>query len=154
MSADRSGPTPPRTSKSSVSTSLAPIDRAIRDLAGLMGTKYGCGAGLCGSCTVHVDGVAVRSCMVSLGEVAGKEVTTIEGLSDDGNHPVQRAWIDLAVPQCGYCQPGQIMTASAFLSRNPHPNEDEIREAMNGNLCRCGTYPRMRRAVARAAAEN
>lgn len=129
----------------------------IRDFAGLKGTKFGCGIGLCGACTVHIDGTAARSCQVSVAEVVGRRVTTIEGLagtSASGElHPVQEAWIEVAVPQCGYCQPGQIMTAAAFLSRNPDPSDEEIRDEMSGNLCRCGTYARIRRAIVRAAKE-
>ena len=129
----------------------------IRDFVGLTGAKYGCGIGLCGACTVHVDGVATRSCQISVSDVSDRQVTTIEGLaathSAAGLHPVQAAWIDIAVPQCGYCQPGQIMTAAALLDRNPSPTDAEIREEMSGNLCRCGTYPRIRQAVARAARE-
>lgn len=130
-----------------------PLLWAVRDLFALTGTKYGCGRGLCGACTVHLDGVAVRSCQLPLAAAAGRTVTTIEGLSPDGTHPVQRAWRELQVPQCGYCQPGQIMTAAAFLARNASPTADEIDAAMRGNLCRCGTYPRIRRAVAKAATE-
>jgi isoquinoline 1-oxidoreductase alpha subunit len=129
-----------------------PLLWAVRDLFGLTGTKYGCGRGLCGACTVHLDGVAVRSCQVPLRAVADRAITTIEGLSTDGAHPVQLAWRELQVPQCGYCQPGQIMTAAAFLAHNPTPTPAEIDAAMRGNLCRCGTYPRIRKAVAKAAA--
>ena len=124
---------------------------AIRDLAGLPGTKYGCGAGLCGACTIHVDGRAEPSCMLTLGQVAGKSVTTIEGLSPDGNHPVQVAWRDLHVPQCGFCQAGQIMTAASLLAENPNPTEEEILEGMSGNICRCGCYQRIVSAVRQAA---
>lgn len=109
---------------------------AIRDLAGLPSTKFSCGTGLCGSCTVHVDGVAVRSCLATLEEVEGKAVTTIEGLSDDGQHPLQVAWRQLGVPQCGYCQVGQIMQAASLLSENPRPSDSEILESMSGNICR------------------
>lgn len=125
---------------------------AIRDMVGLPGTKYGCGAGLCGACTVHVDGVAVRSCLSTVGEVAGKSVTTIEGLSPDGNHPVQVAWRELNVPQCGFCQAGQIMEAASLLSENPDPTDDEILNRMSGNICRCGCYQRIVAAVKQAAA--
>ncbi len=129
----------------------------IRDFAGLRGTKFGCGAGLCGACTVHIDGTAVRSCQTALGEVEGREVTTIEGLAATASpgalHPVQKAWVEVAVPQCGYCQAGQIMSAAALLSRNPNPSSAQVREQMSGNLCRCGTYPRIREAIARAAKE-
>ena len=130
----------------------------IRDFADLKGTKFGCGAGLCGACTVHIDGIATRSCQISVMEASGQQVTTIEGLAatipSGGLHPLQRAWIEVAVPQCGYCQPGQIMTASAFLKRNPNPTAEEIREEMSGNLCRCGTYGRIKKAIARAASES
>ena len=130
----------------------APLLWLLRDSLGLTGTKYGCGIGLCGACTVHLDGVAVRSCQVSAGSIAGRKITTIEGLSSDASHPVQRAWIAEQVPQCGYCQSGQIMQAVSLLSRNPHPTAGQIEAAMSGNLCRCGTYQRIRRAVERAAA--
>lgn len=126
-----------------------PLLWVLRDLLGLTGTKYGCGKGLCGACTVHVDGQPIRSCLTPAATLAGREITTIEGL--DETHPVLQAWIELNVPQCGYCQPGQIMSASALLATNPAPSEQEIVTAMNGNLCRCGTYLRIRRAVARAA---
>jgi len=128
-----------------------PVLWVIRDLLALTGTKYGCGRGLCGACTVHLDGIAVRSCQVPLRSVEGRSLTTIEGLSPDGTHPVQRAWLELQVPQCGYCQPGQMMTAAALLARNPDPTAADIDAAMRGNLCRCGTYPRIRKAVAKAA---
>ena len=124
---------------------------ALRDMAGLTGTKYGCGAGLCGACTVHVDGVAEKSCMLTLDEVAGKEVTTIEGLSADGHHPVQVAWRDLHVPQCGFCQAGQIMQAASLLSEKPNPTDQEILDGMAGNICRCGCYERIVAAVRQAA---
>jgi isoquinoline 1-oxidoreductase alpha subunit len=124
-----------------------PLLWAVRDLAGLTGTKYGCGAGLCGSCTVHVDGKPVRSCMTTLDEVKGKSVTTIEGLSKDGNHPVQVAWREVNVPQCGFCQAGQIMHAAGFLKENPKPTDEQILEAMSGNICRCGCYERIVEAV-------
>jgi isoquinoline 1-oxidoreductase alpha subunit len=130
-----------------------PLLWAIRDIAGLTGTKYGCGKALCGSCTVHVDGNPVRSCAFPLSAVAGTAVTTIEGLSADGNHPVQKAWRELNVPQCGYCQSGQIMTAVALLQRNPNPSDEEIATAMSGNICRCGTYTRIRKAIHRAAGD-
>ena len=128
-----------------------PLLWVLRDTLQLTGTKYGCGAGLCGACTVHVDGSPVRSCSTPVTQVAGKRVTTIEGLSAAGLHPVQQAWIAEDVPQCGYCQAGQIMTAAALLARNPHPSDDDITKAMTGNLCRCGTYHRIRRAIRRAA---
>ncbi len=130
----------------------------IRDFAGLKGTKFGCGIGLCGACTVHIDGTAARSCQISVAEVIGQRVTTIEGLAGTTPtgtlHPVQKAWIEDSVPQCGYCQPGQIMTAAALLSRNSAPSDEEIRTEMSGNLCRCGTYARINRAIVRAAKEN
>ena len=128
-----------------------PLLWAIRDIVGLTGTKYGCGKALCGSCTVHVDGNPVRSCAFPVSSAAGMSVTTIEGLSEDGNHPVQKAWRDLNVPQCGYCQSGQIMAAVALLERIPNPSDDEIASAMSGNICRCGTYTRIREAIHRAA---
>lgn len=124
---------------------------ALRDLEGLTGTKYGCGAGLCGACTVHVDGTAVRSCITTLDDVAGRSVTTIEGLSPDGEHPVQVAWRELNVPQCGFCQVGQIMQAASFLAENPNPSDAEILDAMSGNICRCGCYQRITAAVRTAA---
>jgi isoquinoline 1-oxidoreductase subunit alpha len=127
-----------------------PLLWVLRDTIGLTGTKYGCGMGLCGACTVHLDGEAVRSCQIPVGSVGAKPVTTIEGLSPDGSHPVQRAWIAEQVPQCGYCQSGQIMQAVAFLAKNPHPTPEQIDGAMNGNICRCGTYQRIRRAITRA----
>jgi aerobic-type carbon monoxide dehydrogenase small subunit (CoxS/CutS family) len=127
-----------------------PLLWVLRDALGLTGTKYGCGIGVCGCCTVHVDGQATRSCSSPVSTVAGKAVTTIEGLSPDGNHPVQRAWLAEGVAQCGYCQPGQIMTAAAFLRRNPAPTDGEIDAAMATALCRCGSYPRIRKAVRRA----
>lgn len=128
-----------------------PLLWAVRDLAGLTGTKFGCGVGLCGACTVHVDGEAVRSCLLTLDEVEGKSVTTIEGLSDEGNHPVQVAWRELNVPQCGFCQAGQIMQAAGFLKENPKPSDEEILEAMEGNICRCGCYQRIVAAVRQAS---
>ena len=126
-----------------------PLLWALRDLLGLRGTKYGCGIAACGVCTVHVNGAAVRSCVVPLSSVEGAEVPTIEGLG--GDHPVQRAWIEEQVPQCGYCQPGQIMQATALLASNPDPSREQVRDAMNGVLCRCGTYLRIESAVQRAA---
>jgi isoquinoline 1-oxidoreductase alpha subunit len=128
-----------------------PLLWVIREDLRLTGTKFGCGMGLCGACTVHVDGHAVRSCMVKLSEVEGASITTIEGLDPANAHPVQQAWVALQVPQCGYCQSGQIMQAAALLAVNPTPNDAEIVEAMNGNLCRCATYPRIVGAVKRAA---
>jgi isoquinoline 1-oxidoreductase alpha subunit len=123
----------------------------LRDSLDLTGTKFGCGAGLCGACTVHLDGRAIRSCMTPLSACAGRLVTTIEGLSADQSHPVQRAWIQEQVPQCGYCQSGQIMSAAALLSAKPVPSDEEIDRAMQGNICRCATYQRVRRAIHRAA---
>lgn len=128
-----------------------PLLWILRDTLGLTGTKFGCGIAQCGVCTVHVDGQPVRSCVTPLDAVAGSQVTTIEGLSNDNSHPVQRAWIEHGVPQCGYCQSGQIMTAVALLNETPHPTDDDIDAAMAGNLCRCGTYLRIRRAIHRAA---
>lgn len=128
-----------------------PLLWAIREELQLTGTKYGCGAGLCGSCTVHVDGVAVRSCQIGVGEVAGTSITTIEGLHHADRHPVQKAWLEKQVPQCGYCQSGQIMQAAAFIATNPRPTNDEIVAAMDGNLCRCATYNNIVDAVRRAA---
>ncbi len=124
---------------------------AIRDVAGLTGTKYGCGAGLCGACTIHVDGKAKRACMMTLKDVAGKSVTTIEGLSPDGNHPVQVAWRDLHVPQCGFCQAGQIMQAASLLKEKPNLSDQDILDGMAGNICRCGCYQRIVAAVRLAA---
>jgi len=124
-----------------------PLLWALRDLLNMTGTKFGCGAGLCGACTVHLDGRAVRSCVTPLAAAEGKPITTIEGLSDDGSHPVQQAWAKHQVPQCGYCQPGQIMQAAALLADNPSPDSDAIDEAMSGNICRCGTYPRIKAAI-------
>ncbi len=128
-----------------------PLLWALRDLAGLTGTKFGCGTGLCGACTVHVDGEAVRSCITPLSDVEGKEVTTIEGLSSDGNHPVQASWRELNVPQCGFCQAGQIMQAADLLKKNPKPSDAEILDAMSGNVCRCGCYQRIVAAVRHAS---
>ncbi len=130
-----------------------PLLWVLRDSLGLTGTKYSCGSGLCGTCTVHVDGEATQSCTVPVSEVAGRIITTIEGLSPDGSHPVQRAWLVEKVVQCGYCQPGQIMAAAALLARNPKPTNADIDQAMSGHLCRCGTYQRIRRAIHRAAGE-
>jgi isoquinoline 1-oxidoreductase alpha subunit len=128
-----------------------PLLWVIRDSLGLTGTKFGCGMALCGACTVHLDGIAIRSCVAPLSRVAGKHVTTIEGLSTDNSHPVQRAWIEIDVPQCGYCQSGQIMSAVVLLKDKPKPTDQDIDEAMSGNICRCGTYQRVRRAIHRAA---
>ena len=128
-----------------------PLLWAVRDLLGLKGTKYGCGEGLCGSCTVHIDGEPVRSCLVTVGAATGSAITTIEGLSENGDHPVQQAWIEVNAPQCGYCHPGQIMSAVALLERTPDPTDDEIDAAMSGNICRCGTYLGIREAIHLAA---
>lgn len=131
-----------------------PLLWALRDVLNLTGTKFGCGMGLCGACTVHLDGEAVRSCITQVGSIGGKKITTIEGLSADRSHPVQRAWIAEQVPQCGYCQSGQIMQAAALLAKNPKPSREQIDEAMAGNICRCATYQRIRRAIQRAAEEH
>jgi isoquinoline 1-oxidoreductase subunit alpha len=128
-----------------------PLLWVLRDTLGLTGTKFGCGMGLCGACTVHLDGQAVRSCQTPVESIGTKRVTTIEGLSTDRSHPVQRAWIAEQVPQCGYCQSGQIMQAAALLAQNPHPSVEEIHRAMEGNICRCATYQRIRRAIQSAA---
>jgi isoquinoline 1-oxidoreductase alpha subunit len=128
-----------------------PLLWVLRDLLNLKGSKYGCGIGVCGACTVLVGGHAVRSCMTKVGDVGSQPVTTIEGLSPDGLHPVQVAWEAIDVPQCGYCQAGQIMSATALLARTPHPTDADIDIAMSGNLCRCGTYPRIRQAIHEAA---
>lgn len=128
-----------------------PLLWVIRDTLGLTGTKYGCGMALCGACTVHLDGTAVRSCSTPASAADGKKVVTIEGLSADGSHPVQRAWVELDVPQCGYCQSGQIMSAAALLASTPQPSDAEIDSAMAGNICRCGTYTRIRAAIHAAA---
>jgi isoquinoline 1-oxidoreductase alpha subunit len=125
----------------------------LRDELGLTGSKYGCGAGLCGACTVHIDGQATRGCVTPLASAEGKNITTIEGLDPNGNHPVQRAWRAINVPQCGYCQSGQIMQAASLLNQNPDPSDQEIIDAMSGNICRCGTYQRIFAAVHTAAQE-
>jgi isoquinoline 1-oxidoreductase alpha subunit len=130
-----------------------PLLWAIREQLQMTGTKFGCGAGLCGACTVHVNGEAVRSCQTSISDVAGKKITTIEGLSAKGDHPLQKAWIAEQVPQCGYCQSGQIMQAASLLSKNTNPTKDEIVAHMDGNLCRCMTYSRITKAIMRAASE-
>jgi len=129
-----------------------PLLWVVRDLLNLKGTKYGCGMSVCGMCTLHVDGEATRSCVTPVGSVAGKKITTIEGLSSDGSHPVQKAWMDLDVAQCGYCQAGQIMSAAALLAKTAKPTDTQISAAMDGNLCRCGTYLRIREAIRKAAA--
>ena len=131
-----------------------PLLWALRDLLNMTGTKYGCGIGMCGACTVHLDGQAVRSCQTPVNSVGSRKVTTIEGLSSDGSHPVQRAWIAEQVPQCGYCQSGQIMQAAALITKTPHPTREQINQAMAGNICRCATYQRIRRAIERAAQES
>ncbi len=128
-----------------------PLLWAIRDILGLTGTKIGCGIGACGACTVHMDGAAVRSCMVTLSSATGHAIVTIEGLSPNGTHPVQRAWTAHNVPQCGYCQPGQIMQSAALLKQTPRPSDQQIVEAMSGNICRCGTYQRIHAAIKSAA---
>jgi isoquinoline 1-oxidoreductase alpha subunit len=128
-----------------------PLLWVLRDVLDLKGTKFGCGISQCGACTVHVDGQPTRACVTPASAVVGREVTTIEGLSPDGSHPLQRAWVELDVPQCGYCQAGQLMTAAALLERNPSPSDEEISSAMNGNLCRCGTYLRIHEGIRRVA---
>ena len=128
-----------------------PVLWALRDTLNMTGTKFGCGMSLCGACTVHVNGLATRSCVTPISSLEGKSVTTIEGLSTDGNHPVQAAWIEVDVPQCGYCQSGQIMAAAALLAKKAHPTDTDIDEVMHGNICRCGTYQDIRQAIHRAA---
>ena len=128
-----------------------PMLWVLRDHLNLVGTKFGCGIAQCGACTIHLNGEAVRSCITSVSEVGNKEITTIEGLSENGDHPLQMAWIEHDVPQCGYCQSGQIMTAAALIKKNPHPTDQEIEEAMNGNICRCGTYTRIKKAIKTAS---
>ncbi len=128
-----------------------PLLWVLRDLMGLTGTKYGCGIGLCGACTIHLDGAAVRSCTTPVSEGVGKELTTIEGLSENGSHPLQLAWDELNVSQCGYCQAGQIMNAAAWMREHKHPTPEDVENFQTGNLCRCGTYTRIRAAIARAA---
>ena len=132
-------------------TPATPLLWVLRDHLGLTGTKFGCGMALCGACTVHLEGVPIRSCVTPLSAAAGNRITTIEGVSNDRSHPVQRAWMELDVPQCGYCQSGQIMSAVALLASNPAPTDADIDAAMSGNICRCGTYPRIRKAIHRAA---
>ncbi len=129
-----------------------PMLWVLRDHLNLVGTKYGCGISQCGSCTIHLNGVATRACMLPVSAVGNQEVTTIEGLSENGDHPVQQAWLEVDVPQCGYCQAGQIMSAAALLKNNPSPTDAEIEGAMNGNICRCGTYVRIKKAIKLAAA--
>lgn len=124
-----------------------PLLWVLRDILKYTGTKYGCGKGLCGACTVHIDGIATPSCVLPISVLAESKITTIEGLSGNGNHPVQQAWQALNVPQCGYCQPGQIMSAAALLAENSSPNDEQIERAMSGNICRCGTYPRIKQAI-------
>ncbi|HFB66258.1 MAG TPA: (2Fe-2S)-binding protein [Aeromonadales bacterium] len=128
-----------------------PLLWVLRDLLSLTGTKFGCGGGYCGACTVHVDGKPVRSCLLPVSAAEGKKITTIEGLSKDNNHPLQQAWKEQIVPQCGYCQSGQLMSAAALLAQNKKPTDDDIDTAMSGNLCRCGTYPRIKKAITEAA---
>ncbi len=128
-----------------------PMLWVLRDHLNLVGTKFGCGIAQCGACTIHLNGEAVRSCITFISEVGVKEITTIEGLSENGDHPLQMAWIEHDVPQCGYCQSGQIMTAAALLKKNPHPSDTDIEEAMNGNICRCGTYTRIKKAIKTAS---
>src|SRR3982751_1150286 len=128
-----------------------PLLWVLRDVLGLTGTKFGCGMAQCGACTVHLDGEAVRSCVLPVSAVGGRKITTIEGLSADGSHPVQQAWTEIDVVQCGYCQPGQIMSAAALLAKIPKPTDSDIDQALSGNICRCGTYPRIRAAVKRAS---
>jgi isoquinoline 1-oxidoreductase subunit alpha len=128
-----------------------PLLWALRDTLNMTGTKFGCGMALCGACTVHINGEATRSCITPISSLAGKRVTTIEGLSPDRSHPVQKAWIEIDVPQCGYCQSGQIMSAAALLAKTPHPTDAQIEDAMSGNICRCGTYNQIRQAIHRAA---
>lgn len=129
-----------------------PLLWVLRDHLKLVGTKYGCGIAQCGACTVHFNGAAVRSCQLPIASVADNEITTIEGLSEEGDHPVQQAWLEIDVPQCGYCQAGQIMSAAALLKQNPSPSDEEIESAMNGNICRCGTYTRIKAAIKKTAA--
>jgi isoquinoline 1-oxidoreductase subunit alpha len=128
-----------------------PLLWVLRDTLSMTGTKFGCGMALCGACTVHINGEAARSCITPISAVAGKKITTIEGLSADGNHPVQQAWVEIDVPQCGYCQCGQIMSAAALLAKKASPSDVEIDDFMSGNICRCGTYQRIRKAIHRAA---
>ncbi|MHA8075374.1 (2Fe-2S)-binding protein [Aquirufa sp. TARAVU-A1A] len=131
-----------------------PLLWVLRDILGMEGTKYGCGVGSCGACTVHLNGSAVRSCQLPISALAGMEITTIEGLSLKGDHPVQKAWLDVDVAQCGYCQSGQIMSAAALLKSTPNPTEEDIENFMTGNICRCGTYTRIKKAIQQAAAKS
>jgi len=128
-----------------------PVLWVLRDHLNLVGTKFGCGMAMCGACTIHLDGNATRSCILPVSMASGKEITTIEGLSENGDHPVQKAWLEVDVPQCGYCQAGQIMSAAALLKSNPKPSDEEIESAMNGNICRCGTYVRIKQAIKKAS---
>tara|TARA_R110001592_G_scaffold62592_2_gene191498 strand:- start:5229 stop:5696 length:468 start_codon:yes stop_codon:yes gene_type:complete len=139
------------TTKSIEVDPTTPMLWVLRDHFNMVGTKFGCGIAQCGACTVHLGDNAVRSCQLPISAVGEQDITTIEGLSENGDHPVQKAWLEIDVPQCGYCQAGQIMTASAFLKKNPNPSDDEIENAMNGNICRCGTYTRIKKAVKMAA---
>jgi aerobic-type carbon monoxide dehydrogenase small subunit (CoxS/CutS family) len=127
-----------------------PLLWVIRDVVGMTGTKFGCGVAQCGACTVQLDGQPIRSCVTAVSQASGKQITTVEGLSPDGSHPVQRAWVEHAVPQCGYCQSGQMMSAAALLAKNKTPSDADIDAAMSGNICRCGTYPRIKAAIKRA----
>jgi isoquinoline 1-oxidoreductase alpha subunit len=138
--------------QSADATPQMPLLWYLRDMLGMTGTKFGCGLALCGACTVHINGQATRSCVTPISSLEGKSVTTIEGLSADGNHPVQAAWVEIDVPQCGYCQSGQIMNAAALLARKANPTDADIDEVMHGNICRCGTYQDIRTAIHRAAA--
>ncbi len=131
-----------------------PMLWVLRDELDLVGTKYGCGIAMCGACTIHLDGTAVRACQLPVSAAEGKAITTIEGLSENGDHPVQKAWLEIDVPQCGYCQAGQIMNAAALLKQNPNPSDQEIESAMTGNICRCGTYIRIKQAIKQAAANS
>ena len=129
-----------------------PLLWVIRDVVGMTGTKFGCGVAQCGACTIHLDGAPVRSCVTTVSQATGKQITTVEGLSSDGTHPVQKAWVEAAVPQCGYCQSGQMMSAAALLAKSKTPRDADIDAAMGGNICRCGTYPRIKAAIKRAGA--
>ena len=131
-----------------------PLLWVLRDILGMQGTKYGCGIGSCGACTVHLNGNAVRSCQLPISSLSGMEITTIEGLSEKGDYPVQKAWLDIDVAQCGYCQSGQIMSAAALLKSTPNPTEEEIENFMSGNICRCGTYTRIKKAIQQAASKS